>query len=650
MIDLEKHKEIIEKALLIRFTEERILKLFSEGKINGTVHTCVGQELIGASISKYLDPDDFVVSNHRGHGHFLAKTGDVKGLISEIMGKVTGICSGIGGSQHLFTNNFLSNGIQGGMAPIAAGIAFANKYKNNRNIVVSFMGEGTLGEGIIYETFNICSNWDLPVLFVLENNGYSQSTSFNQTFKGSVEGRATGFGINYLKTNTWDLDNLVDTAKSGIDYVRENTKPCLLEIETYRLNAHSKGDDNRSFEELESYRKKDLLNQLIKTNTSQVEEMISKIMMTVDEAVIFSNNSRSLSTFSNITYETAPVKYSDVTKDGDQRISDIIYKSLRNKFLEDENYIMIGEDIEYLTPYTSEPYGGAFKVTRDLSLLFKDRIKNSPISEAAITGLGTGLAINGMRPIVEIMFGDFTTLIFDQIFNHACKFNLMSNGKVDVPLIIRTPMGGKRGYGPTHSQSIEKFFIGIPNLEIIALNQRASPEIYYNAIFLNNIPTLVIENKILYTRKLNYGTIKGFKIQQSNERYPTVRITPFEKSPIVTIVCYGGILEDVEKAIEMAFDEEEILCEIICPALIHPLNIAPISDSVKLTRKLLVVEEGINIAALSSEISSMILERGITLTHYKRMGNNTIVPCSYEAENNLLPNPVSIFNKIKEFL
>ena len=222
--------------------------------------------------------------------------------------------------------------------------------------------------------------------------------------------------------------------------------------------------------------------------------------------------------------------------------------------------VLIGEDIE-------GPYGGAFKITRDLSQRCQGRVLNTPISEAAITGIGTGLALGGMTAIVEIMFGDFLTLCFDQLYQHACKFESMYNGSVHVPLVVRTPMGGKRGYGPTHSQSIEKHFLGIPGLQILTLNTRVPPSEILGELFRQSHgPTLLVENKILYTRTLSTEMIPGFTVSFSDEYYPTTRISPNGSIPDVTVVCYGGSLEDVEKAIVLAFDEEEILSEVICPS------------------------------------------------------------------------------------
>ena len=271
-----KYSKEIEKAIYIRQFEGKLLNLFSKGMINGTVHTCVGQEFSGVFVSKFLKKNDLVVSNHRGHGHYLSATGDYRGLLAEMMGKKTGVSGGYGGSQHLINDNFLSNGIQGGMTPVAAGIALNKKIKKRDDIVVVFIGDGTLGEGIIYETMNICSLWNLPIVFILENNGYAQSTSNKQTISGDIESRITGFGLDYLKTNMWDLENLNNSIYTAFTHAREG-KPSFVEIECYRLNSHSKGDDNRSASEVLEYVKKDFINTYIEEYPNEYQALVKLI-------------------------------------------------------------------------------------------------------------------------------------------------------------------------------------------------------------------------------------------------------------------------------------------------------------------------------------------------------------------------------------
>ena len=253
------HK-VLKDALRIRKVEEKFMELFSLGKLNGTVHTCVGQEFSAIAFAGQLKKKDFVFSNHRCHGHYIAFTGDTRGLLAELLGKASGTCGGIGSSQHLCHNNFFSNGIQGGIVPVAAGYALGNKLKQNGGIGVVFIGDGTLGEGTLYETMNIISKWEIPLLIVCENNFYAQSTPQQTNLAGDILARAEAFGIRTGRGDTWSPEGLMHKAQEAIDYVRNETKPCFFLVETYRLNAHSKGDDDRDPAEVASYRDKDFLN------------------------------------------------------------------------------------------------------------------------------------------------------------------------------------------------------------------------------------------------------------------------------------------------------------------------------------------------------------------------------------------------------
>lgn len=218
---------ILKEALRIRKVEEKFLELFSLGKLNGTVHTCVGQEFSALAFAGQLKKKDFVFSNHRCHGHYIAFTGDVRGLLAELLGKASGTCGGIGSSQHLCHKNFFSNGIQGGIVPVAAGYALGNKLRQNDAIGVVYIGDGTLGEGALYETMNIISKWEIPLLIVCENNYYAQSTPQHINLAGDILARARAFGIRTGHGDTWSPETLMERAQEAIDYVRQETKPCF---------------------------------------------------------------------------------------------------------------------------------------------------------------------------------------------------------------------------------------------------------------------------------------------------------------------------------------------------------------------------------------------------------------------------------------
>ncbi|HEY7847671.1 MAG TPA: thiamine pyrophosphate-dependent dehydrogenase E1 component subunit alpha [Candidatus Limnocylindria bacterium] len=229
----------------IRRFEETLLALFEQGVLNGTTHACVGQEADCVAVVEHLRPGDHIFSNHRCHGHYLAWTGDAVGLLAEVMGKPHGVVGGVGGSQHLCAPGFKSNGILGGTLPAAAGIALAMKLAGDDAISTVFTGDGAWGEGVVYETMNMAALWELPLLVVVENNGYSQSTPIRLNMAGDIAGRFAAFGIETTHIESTDVLEIEAAAARQIDAVRRGRRPHGLIIDTYRLCHHSKSDDNR---------------------------------------------------------------------------------------------------------------------------------------------------------------------------------------------------------------------------------------------------------------------------------------------------------------------------------------------------------------------------------------------------------------------
>jgi TPP-dependent pyruvate/acetoin dehydrogenase alpha subunit len=249
--------ELNYQLLRIRLFEERALTEFSKGKLFGTTHTCIGQEADAVGVISALRRSDIVFSNHRGHGHYLAHGGDMRALAAELMGRRTGACGGIGGSQHLHFENFYSNGVQGGTVPCAAGMALAEKRKQSGRTVAVFIGDGTLGEGVVYESLNIASLWSLPILFVLENNRYAQTTPINMNLAGEIALRFEAFHIKTMEMASTDVFEIRNSAEALIGELRDSGRPRALIVHTYRLAPHSKGDDFRDPGEIERHRQVD---------------------------------------------------------------------------------------------------------------------------------------------------------------------------------------------------------------------------------------------------------------------------------------------------------------------------------------------------------------------------------------------------------
>lgn len=242
---MEHNNTLYRSIYRIRRFEDTVLANFPRGLFFGTTHTYLGQEADAVGVLAHIQENDIVCSNHRCHGHFLAYGGDPRALFAELMGRATGVCGGRGGSQHLQWRNFYSNGILGGTLPIATGMALAEKYKQSGAVTIAFLGDGTLGEGVIYEAFNMASLWKAPILYVLENNHIAQTTGIELSVAGDIAGRFNAFGISSHTLDTSDVLEILPVATELLTEVRHKMSPYALILNTYRFGPHSKGDDTR---------------------------------------------------------------------------------------------------------------------------------------------------------------------------------------------------------------------------------------------------------------------------------------------------------------------------------------------------------------------------------------------------------------------
>jgi 2-oxoisovalerate dehydrogenase E1 component len=623
-------RQLFDKAYLVRTVEEQLLELFAAGKLSGTTHTCIGQEMSAVALAAALDRQkDIVVSNHRCHGHYLAWTDDPDGLIAEVMGKATGVCAGLGGSQHLSARGFMSNGIQGGIVPVAAGLAFAEKLAATDGIVAVCIGDGTLGEGVVYETFNMAAKWRLPLLIVLENNRYAQSTSQTETLAGDICARAAAFGIRTLHGETWQPAALAALLRAAAADVRRGGGPVFVRVDTYRLAAHSKGDDDRDPQEVEEYVRRDPLNVFLAEPHGDDDAAFADIRERVARAIERAAAAPALARAeaaekpSSVTWRRAALEQ------GTQLAA--INGALRAWLADDPRVVLLGEDIR-------SPYGGAFKATRGLSDSYPDRVINTPISEAGIVGVANGLALAGRRPVVEIMFGDFLGLTFDQLLNHAAKFRGMYNGRVSSAIVVRTPMGGGRGYGPTHSQNIEKHFAGIPGLSVVVLHGRASIAALYAALRDSVDPTLVIENKLLYRECAAAPLPPGYEAFETAGPLPTTALRSRGAADL-TVVAFGR-MSVVAEQVAGELLAEEIQLDILLPLSVSPFDARPVVESAARTRKLVVIEEGAAHFDLAGEVIAAAAQAcGAAGLHVRRVAARPRpIPSALALELEVLPN------------
>jgi pyruvate/2-oxoglutarate/acetoin dehydrogenase E1 component len=333
-------------------------------------------------------------------------------------------------------------------------------------------------------------------------------------------------------------------------------------------------------------------------------------------------------------------------------------KGLRQSLQEDPNVILLGEDI-------LDPYGGSFKVTRGLSSLFPERVLTTPISEAGITGIAGGLALRGFRPVVEIMFGDFTTLIVDQIINHLAKFGTMYHGQTNAPVVIRTPMGGRRGYGPTHSQTLEKLFLGVPGLRVLAPfhlqgdDPIGSPgKLLYDAVTRGNSPTLFVENKLQYPLKLlsgddlrEYSITDRGALTQSKLPFYELRLKGAPAAQI-TLAAYGYMAKLAMDALHQLAYQHEIFCELLVPTQLAPFELDPLLFSARRTGRLITIEEGTLSLGWGAEVLARTSESlGAELKSARRIAaKETVVPAAPQLEAEVLPGVEHIIHQVREMV
>lgn len=332
-------------------------------------------------------------------------------------------------------------------------------------------------------------------------------------------------------------------------------------------------------------------------------------------------------------------------------VHELLNTALHQIFSQDDRVFLIGQDV-------LDPYGGAFKVTQGLSTAFPSRVLTAPISESGMVGVATGMALRGMLPIVEIMFGDFLMLAADQIINHLAKFRWMYNDQVHAPVVIRTPMGGRRGYGPTHSQTLEKLFLGVPNLETLAPTNIGDPgDLLKRAVFNEYNPVLFIENKLLYPlqvdSEIDFSEYDYRTNSNTNGDYPYYRVTlRGAPQPVLTVVSYGYMADIAKIAMYKLGYEFEIFTELVVITQLSPINIEPVIDSLRITEKLLTVEEGGLTLGWGAEVITRAVEcPDLSLKSSSRVAALDLpIPASPTLEATVLPGVDAIVHKVKKMI
>lgn len=652
----------------IRFFETLVLEKFPTGVFVGTTHTCLGQEANAVGVIANLQAEDIVFSNHRGHGHFLAYGGDPRALFAELMGKQSGVCGGRGGSQHLHWKNFYSNGVQGGIVPVASGMALAEKLKQSGAIAVAFLGDGTMGEGVIYEAFNMASKWRIPILYVVENNRIAQTTPIELSLAGSIPARFQAFEIPCEELDTSDVVEIYKAATKWVAQIRQTQAPGALILHTYRFGPHSKGDDTRPAEEIAFIREnRDPLKiharrlapderEAIEAEEWELIEQAFRLALEDEYPVVEKALTPSPSPIGrgevSLTPNPSPTGRGGEEKGGGEKPLTVLQAlnfAIHQALAEDERVFLLGQDL-------LDPYGGAFKVTQGCSSRFPQRVFPTPISEAGLVGMASGMAIRGLLPLAEIMFGDFLTLIADQVINHMAKFRWMYNDAVRVPLVIRAPVGGGRGYGPTHSQSLEKLYFGVPGIHVVAVTHFGEPQtLLYHAVFRDEEPVIFIEHKSLYPLPIWDDQDRDLEreVGWTALGYPTYTLRLRGSPPAnLTLVAYSYMAEVARQAMIQLAYQAEIFCELVVPTQLRPYEDAMLTESVQRTGSALVIEEGTLSFGWGAEILARLAEQfHANPIRVGRIGAaEHPIPASPPLERATLPGVEDIFHKARSLL
>lgn len=621
-------KEMLYQMYLIRTFEETAQQLYFAGKIHGTMHLYVGEEAVAVGAMAALRADDLITSTHRGHGHAIAKGQDINEMMAELLGKETGVCHGRGGSMHmadLSLGSLGANGVVGGGLPLAVGAGLSLKLHKADQVVICFFGDGASNIANFHESLNMAAIWELPVIFLCENNQYAMSMPVSSALSvPQVSDRAVAYGMPGETIDGMDVAAVYKGVREAVAQARNGGGPTLLEAVTYRYLGHSKSDKQvyRTKEELQQWRERDPINHFrnwLVERSYLSEEEADAVSERAERAVTEAIDLAEAAPDPNVSELTRDVYY--VEPDVKAAPYKVLPKWIRETFgsntsiappagereitysqalreamvlaMEgDERVYLIGEDIGV--------YGGAMGVTMGLIEQFgSERVRDTPISENTIAGSSAGAAMTGMRPVAEIQFMDFVALAMEQIVLQAAKIRYKFGGKAHVPMVLRLPGGSGTGAAAQHSESLESWFVNVPGLKVVAPSTPYDAKGMLLAAVADGNPIIFVENKLLYKEK---GPVP-------EEPY----IVPLGTADIkrsgehVTVVATSIMVKRALEAAEKLADEG-IDLEVIDMRSLKPYDAETIIGSVKRTGRLLIVHEAPLLGGFGGEIAAMIAQ------------------------------------------
>ena len=609
MLSNSKYKELLYYLKLPRYIEERMLLLLRQGKISKWF-SGIGQEAISVGTTYALEKDDYILPMHRNLGVFTTRNVNLDRLFCQLFGKQDGFTNGRDRTFHFGSKDDRIIGMishLAAMLPVANGLALSFKMRKEKRIAVSFTGDGSTSEGDFHEALNIAAVWNLPVIFIIENNGYGLSTPVSEQYncKNLVD-KAVGYGMEGIQidgNNVLDVFNTIKTVKKKI---LNGSGPVLIEAMTFRIRGHEEASGIKYVpkELIEQWKKKDpilqfenylLKNKIIKKNYIKTleSEFKNKIIPVIDKTLDAPEPSSTIDKELNNVYKKNTFKQISIQnkKVTSKRFIDAIRDCLFDKMDSDPKVLIMGQDIA--------EYGGVFKITEGFVDKFgHERVRNTPIIESGIIGTAMGLSIEGFKPIVEMQFADFVSVGFNQIVNNLAKTFYRWNQPINVTL--RLPTGGGIGAGPFHSQSNESWFFHVPGLKLVY----PSNPVDAKGLLLSSIddenPVLFFEHKALYR------SVKT-DVSDSNYHIPIGKGKIINKGTSMTLITYGMGVVWAQDFIKKN-SRYNTLIEIIDLRTLLPWDREMTFESIKRTNKVLILSEDNITGSIGAEISASISE------------------------------------------
>ncbi|MFC2023537.1 pyruvate dehydrogenase complex E1 component subunit beta [Chloroflexota bacterium] len=676
-LDKAQALDLLRQMWEIRLFEERVYDLLGRNVIKGASHLYAGQEAVAVGAISVLRDDDLITSTHRGHGHChargasIAKTEEHKQehynkMMAELCGRETGYCLGRGGSMHIADvekGNLGATGIVGGNIPVATGAGLAQKLLDTDRILLCFFGDGASSTGNFHESLNMAGLWQLPVVYIVENNLYGMSVPIEKAAaKLNIADRACAYDMDGEVVDGMDVLAVREAVGRAIEKARGGGGPTLIECQTYRWYGHSRSDPRayRTKEEEAAWKARDPIPAFAEwlvdngmCTQEEIDALEEQVEDAIEKATRFALESPFPAPEELEEFVYAPFRWTeaDYARERDLRqlcrtggagtrnitYREALVEAAREEMIRDPGVFVMGEDVGL--------YGGAYGATRGLFEEFGgERVRDTPISEATIGGAAVGAAMAGMRPVAEIMYVDFTPLAMDQIANQGAKNRYMFGGKTTVPMVVRTEGGAGRSIAAHHSQSLEALWTHFPGIYVVMPSTPFDAKGLLKAAIRDDNPVMFIEHKMLYS-------VEG---HVPDEDY----VIPFGVADLklegsdVTVVTYSRMVHrSLEAAAKLA--EEGISVEVIDLRTLKPLDMDTIAKSVKKTGRVVGVTEAYKTGSFITELAMRIQEEVFDWLDgpvVRVAAADVPVPMSESLEDAAIPSVEAIMTGIRRVL